>query len=116
MTELDRKLIGQKLKEVREYLGFSQEEVATYLGIPRPAISLIESGKRKVESTEMAKLSKLYNRPVEDLAGIDVVQASKEDLPKVEIIQRAIGDLSQEDRDEVLKFAEYLKAKSKMRE
>lgn len=114
MTEIDRRQMGQKLKEVREYLGFSQEHVATFLGLSRSAVSLIESGKRKVELNEITKLSKLYNRPVEDLSGTDSVRASQEDLPKVEIIQRAIGELCSEDRDEVLKFAEYLKAKSKM--
>ena len=56
--------IGKRLKEARESLGLSQEEVAAALGLPRPAISKIESGRRRVSSIELAKLAKLYGRPL----------------------------------------------------
>ena len=35
----DRKTLGERLREAREYLGFSQEEVATFLGVSRSALS-----------------------------------------------------------------------------
>ena len=112
MSEQERIKMAEILKQTREYLGFSQEEVANYLEIPRPAVSLIESGKRKVDSVELAKLSKLYNKPVEVLAG--TAKESKDaSIQKVAIIQRAIKELGDADRDEVLKFAEFLKSRSK---
>ena len=47
----ERADIGARLKEAREYLGLSQQEVATSLNLPRTAVSMIESGQRGVESS-----------------------------------------------------------------
>ena len=49
----ERTEFGRRLKEAREYLELSQDEVARELGIPRTAISLMESGQRKVEALEL---------------------------------------------------------------
>src|SRR5437763_15864690 len=65
----DRKSLGERLREAREYLGFSQEEVATYLGVSRSALSNIESGQRKVDALELKKLAGLYKRPVTHFTG-----------------------------------------------
>ena len=56
----DKKLVA-RLKEAREYMGISQEKVATYLGVPRSAVSEIESGKRSVSALELQRLAKLYH-------------------------------------------------------
>jgi DNA-binding XRE family transcriptional regulator len=42
----ERAALAARLKEAREYVGLSQEEVAQILQIPRSAISLIEKGER----------------------------------------------------------------------
>ena len=65
----DRKTLGERLREAREYLGFSQEEVATYLGVSRSALSNMESGQRKVDALELKKLAGLYKRPVSHFTG-----------------------------------------------
>ena len=44
-------ILSTRLKEAREYRGFSQEDIARYLGVPRSAISLIENGSRRVSAT-----------------------------------------------------------------
>src|SRR5208282_5901614 len=62
--EDDRKTLGERLREAREYLGFSQDQVATFLGVSRSALSLMESGQRKVDALELKKLAGLYKRPV----------------------------------------------------
>ena len=69
--EDDRKAMADRLREAREYLGFSQEEVAAYLGVPRSALSLIEAGSRKVDALELKKLASLYKRPVAYFTGGD---------------------------------------------
>lgn len=56
--------IATQLKVAREARGYSQEEVARHINLPRPAISLIESGRRSVSSIELARLAELYQRPV----------------------------------------------------
>ena len=43
----DRKTLGERLREAREYLGFSQDQVATFLGVPRSALSLMETGSAR---------------------------------------------------------------------
>src|SRR5438105_3392908 len=58
----DQDLLCRRLKDAREYLGLSQEGVAEHLGIPRAAVSAIETGKRRVSSLELKKLAKLYRR------------------------------------------------------
>ena len=47
---VDRQKLGARLREAREYLGLSQDDVAKYLNIPRTALSHIESGQRGVDS------------------------------------------------------------------
>jgi DNA-binding XRE family transcriptional regulator len=44
------------VREAREYVGLSQEAVAKALGIPRPSVSSMESGKRKVSMIELQQL------------------------------------------------------------
>jgi ribosome-binding protein aMBF1 (putative translation factor) len=42
--------LARNIRSEREYLGLSQEDVASVLGVPRPAISSIENGRRMVNS------------------------------------------------------------------
>src|SRR5690242_12816467 len=55
--------LGGRLKEIREYLNFSQQYVSDRTGIPRTAISDIERGARRVDSLELKKLARLYRYP-----------------------------------------------------
>lgn len=60
---MDQAVIARRLKHARTASGLSQDEVAERLGLSRPAVSLIEAGKRAVSSVELAKLSRLYQLP-----------------------------------------------------
>jgi len=112
----DREGLARRLKEAREYLGLSQEYVAQQTQIPRPAISEIEAGRRKVDSIELKQFARLYGRPVEYLLG------EHEDNPEavgtpppdpVELKLRSLTkELKQEDRQEILRFVEYLHHKN----
>ena len=119
--ENDRRIIGQRLKETREYVGLSQDEVAKVLKMPRPAVSLIESGERKVEALELKKLAELYQQPVDYFLGgkAETASAPKEPLhlqraPRdVAQLARTATKLSAEDRSELMRFAEFLRTKPK---
>src|SRR5882724_11094278 len=103
--EDDRKAMGDRLREAREYLGFSQEEVATYLGVPRSALSLIEAGTRKVDALELKKLATLYKRPVAYFTGESGDDADfGEDVAH---LARKARELSPEDRAELGRFADF---------
>jgi len=56
--------LARRLKEAREKARFTQEQVASALGLVRPVIAQIEAGKRKVSSLELAALAHLYGRPI----------------------------------------------------
>jgi len=106
----ERKRLGEKLREARKYLGLKQEEVAGYLKIQRTALTDIENGQRKVEAIELTKLAKLYRQPVGFFAGEDDAGSA---LPlDVAHLARKAADLSQEDRDELGRFAEYLRSRA----
>lgn len=64
---ITQKKLGQKIKKLREDLGWSQEVLASKLNLPRPAISQIESGQRKIDSLEIKKIAKLFNTSLDEL-------------------------------------------------
>lgn len=105
--EADQALLAQRLREAREYLGLSQETVADALAIPRPAISSIENGKRKVSGIELKQLASLYKRPVNFFLGIEDDEGGQDDLMRA--LYRATRPLSDTDRDQVLRFASFLR-------
>ncbi len=111
--ESDRVLLGRRLREAREYVGLSQEEVAFALSVSRPAVGYIESGTRKVEAFELSKLSWLYGRTVDYLL---TGNAATNDT-RVAFLARATKGMSQGDMDELARFAAFLKnsPKSKRR-
>jgi transcriptional regulator with XRE-family HTH domain len=109
--EEERRRLGDRLREARKYLGLKQEEVATYLKIPRTALTDIENGQRRVEAIELSRLAKLYRQPVAYFTGGDDASTS---LPiDVAHLARKAADLSPQDRDELSRFAEYLRARSR---
>lgn len=97
-----RRQLAERLKGARELRGLSQEAVARQLGLPRPAISHIENGHRRVEALELTELARIYERPLSYFTMDD------RESP-FERLRRATDDLTEADRDEVVKFAEELK-------
>jgi len=81
------KKLSQKIKAIRERLGFSQETLAKELGINRVAISQIENGDRKVSAEEIARLSRVFNMPADILLDLNkeievVLEKVTEEKPK----------------------------------
>ena len=105
---VDKRKLILRLKEAREYIGASQDRVAKYLDVPRSAISEIESGKRNISAIELQKLAGLYQKPVSWFTD-DVIEGVPAD---VEFLARTASELSNNDRSELQKFAEFLKAKA----
>ncbi len=112
--EGDRRAMGERLRQSREYLGFSQEEVAKYLGVSRSALSNIETGQRKVDALELKRLASLYKRPVTHFTG----EAPEDQAVGEEIahLARKASELSAEDRAELGRFADFLRAKKQSKE
>jgi transcriptional regulator with XRE-family HTH domain len=111
VDEDERRRLGERLRDARKYLGLKQEEVATYLKIPRTALSDIESGHRRVDVIELTRLAKLYRQPASYFTGEEDAASA---LP-VDVVHlaRQAANLSPQDRDELGRFAEYLRARSR---
>ena len=55
---INNKTIGRKLKELRNSRGLRQSELAEMVGLSRPAISNIESGKRSLTLATLKRKTK----------------------------------------------------------
>ena len=111
-AEANRQVLGERLKEAREYVGLKQDDVAKTLGIPRSALSNVEAGTRKVDAIELARLAKLYQRPVAWFTGEDPASTPRM-LDDVAHLARAAATLSQRDRQELARFADFLKSRAR---
>lgn len=105
MSDSELKAVASRIREARESLGLTQEEVSSALGIPpRTSVHAMETGKRGVSALELRRLARLYRRRVEWLLGEDDVPVAAADGA----LYRATRELSAEDKDQVLRFAEFL--------
>lgn len=100
--EIEQRELAARLREAREYVGLLQEDVARALGIPRASVSALESSKRRVSSLELRRLARLYRRPVGWLLGEDL------EIDPSAPLFRATAELSDNDKEQVLRFAEFL--------
>lgn len=103
---LDQDSLGLRLRQLREYLGLSQQYVTAATGISRSAISEIERGNRKVDSLELRRFARAYQTSVGRLLG-----EVEEPAGAFSALGRAMVDLTPQDQDEVLRFAEFLSHK-----
>lgn len=95
--------LAERLRSEREYLGMSQDQVARVLELPRAAVSAFETGRRKVSSGELARLAALYGTTPNRLLGSEMLADDRTTK-----LFRATNKLSDHDKDQVLRFVEFL--------
>jgi transcriptional regulator with XRE-family HTH domain len=99
----ERQVFGRNLRSARETLGFTQDDVAGALGIPRTSVIAMEAGRRNVTALELRQLSRLYRRNVQWFLG------EEDDTVAVDsALYRATSALSDADKQQVLRFAQFL--------
>jgi transcriptional regulator with XRE-family HTH domain len=103
-TDVAQTQLALRLKEAREYLGLSQQFVADETGLSRAAVSAIETSRRKVEALELDRLAALYKFPLTHFLG-----GAVEEPPSIRALARQAAELSENDRAEVLRFAQFLR-------
>lgn len=102
----EREKIAERLKEARTLAGLSQENAAKILGIQRPAISEIESGKRKVSAEEIIQFSKLYKVSTSWLL---LKEESKTEMDEqLKVAARELSKMSDTDRKKLLDILKIL--------
>ena len=112
-SEIDRQKRGERLRQAREYLELSQDEVAKIMNVPRTAISLLESGQRRLAALELKKLAEIYKRPAAYFTEeTEIAAPMPEDVAH---LARAASKLSEQDRGELARFAEFLSSRANSR-
>ena len=98
--------IGQKIREERTALKLSQEALADRLDVAPNTVSRWETGTYKVTPEDLDKLAREFKVPI---------SAFFPDLPEEQAraaaLTSAIGGLSKTDIDEVIRYAEFRKAR-----
>ena len=61
-----RLLVGKRVKELRNELGISQEELADNCELDRTYITSVERGKRNISIVNIEKLAKALNVSLSD--------------------------------------------------
>lgn len=69
---MDNLLLSQKLKELRKAHNYTQDYVASFLGVVRQTYSHYETGKRTPDSEVLYKLAGLYCISVDDLLQLSI--------------------------------------------
>ena len=100
-------MLANRLKELREKNGLTQEQVANYLGVDQSLITRIEKGERNIQVSYLEALSSLYGCDLvnEDTDPIVIKYRAKEinndDLKMIARIKRIALNLREmEELDE----------------
>lgn len=83
--------LGARLRAARERRGLSQQAVADILGLPRTAVTNMETGNRTVSTLELTHLSEIYGHSAAFLRGED--EPADEDISVV--LHRALPEMGQ---------------------
>ncbi len=87
---IDAVHLGEHLRRARERRGLSQQTVAEALGLPRTAVTNIETGNRAVTTLELARLADLYGASPASFFAADATPV--EDDPTV-VLPRVLASL-----------------------
>jgi transcriptional regulator with XRE-family HTH domain len=60
-------ILGQRIQRLRTANGLNQDALAKAIGISRPAVTMMEQGKRKASASELVKIARFFNLSMEEL-------------------------------------------------
>lgn len=107
-----RRIIGSRLAIARQRAGLSQAQVAIKLNLPRPSISEIEAGRRRVAVDELISFADLYQVDMNWLSGKGVEEVNPV-RDKLQLAARQVASLKSEDLKKVIDLLTSLKAGDK---
>ncbi len=93
---------GEKLRAAREFLGLTQDQVASTLNLTRNIIVNIENNKRSIKADELYKFSKLYGITMEEI----VSDEKKIDIND-QVFARGFNNLSEKDKQEIINLIKF---------
>jgi transcriptional regulator with XRE-family HTH domain len=99
------KTIGNNIRKAREQAELSQKDLAEAAGFESAtAISLIESGERKVAVEVLEKIAEVLHTDLATLLGVET-----QVKPDIKTALRADKDLSHKDKEQIIKFIDFVK-------
>jgi transcriptional regulator with XRE-family HTH domain len=102
--------IGQKIRELRLAYpkgALSQETLAAKIGAVGNTVSRWETGTYKPTAEDLDKLARFFNVPITVF-----FPDQQGDTARIEMLTSATGGLDPQDFEEVIKYAEFRKARS----
>jgi transcriptional regulator with XRE-family HTH domain len=124
-------LLGERLRILRNQKKRTQQQVAEYLGITRPAYTAYEKGTRNPDYGILEKLAAYFNVTTDYLLGIseykepmhqkaDNVDSNQQEFeawvndPRSNIFFKEFNESSEEQKEALLKVWEVLKSQGKL--
>ena len=105
----DRRLIANNIKRMRDASGYTQENVADFLGVGRSAYANYEAGEREIPLAAMERLADLYGCELLDLYTEDEAV-----LASMLVTAFRVDSLSPEDMEQIAAFKRIVKNSIKM--
>jgi transcriptional regulator with XRE-family HTH domain len=97
--------VGERISQLRKSLEISQQKLAEMVGYETStAISLIESGKRRVQLVELEQFAKVLHTSSQYLL------TGKEPQVDIAVALRAENDLKPEEIQKVVSFIDFIKS------
>jgi transcriptional regulator with XRE-family HTH domain len=93
MRDEHREGVGAAIAHLRERQGWSQRQLATWVGLDQSAVSRIEAGRRRVSAEELQRFAGAFHVSADDLL------ASGWDTASLSLDDRALEPRSAEGRD-----------------
>ncbi len=108
---MDYAELGRRIRFAREETLLSQDAVAQHLELPRSAVSLIESGKRKVDSLELERFSRLVGKSIlfffdEGSGTVEASHFEEDDPTQILFSANQVVDISP-DKEQIERFRQF---------
>ena len=69
-------IIGKNIRRLRENAGFTQKNLASFLGVDQSLIAKVEKGERNLSVVLIEKLASLFGVTIEQMESVDLVESS----------------------------------------
>ncbi len=69
LEDLDPRVLGARLQEIRRARGLTQQAVAEEMGMARTTVVAVEKGERRLNERELVQFARLYGAKVSDIVG-----------------------------------------------
>lgn len=105
---MDRR-IAERMREGRQFLELTVEELADMLSISPEEVLRMESGEESVAAARLSEVARTLGRSLEFFTGEVTARTASE---RTDFLARAAETLSDQDMGELQRFATYLRSRS----